>query len=310
MQTLLTTNIRFPNLGIELENVASGFDVFGFRIAFYGMIIGIGMLLGWLIAEWMAKRTGQNQEFYLDFALVAIIISVIGARLYYVIFAFDEFKDNPLSILNLRTGGLAIYGGVIAAVLTALVYARIKKYPFWLLADTGCLGLVTGQMIGRWGNFFNREAFGKYTNGLFAMQLDLRDVAYDYRAPLNYLQSKYEGRPDALERILEIRNNIVLVDGIEYIQVHPTFLYESLWNFCLLIILILFTKHKKFDGEVMLLYLTGYGLGRVWIEGLRTDQLFLWGSPIAVSQLLSALIVVASVAIWIYKRRKVAKAKS
>jgi len=308
MQTLLTTNIRFPNLGIELENVASGIDVFGFRIAFYGIIIGIGMLLGWLVADWMAKRTGQNQEFYLDFALVAIIISVIGARLYYVIFAFDEFRDNPLSILNLRTGGLAIYGGIIAAVLTAIIYARIKKYPFWLLADTGCLGLVTGQMIGRWGNFFNREAFGKYTNGLFAMQLDLRDVAYDYRAPLHYLQSKYEGRPDALERILEIRNNTVIVEGIEYIQVHPTFLYESLWNLCLLIILILFTKHKKFDGEVMLLYLTGYGLGRVWIEGLRTDQLFLWGSPFAVSQLLSALIVIASVAIWIYKRRKV-KAK-
>lgn len=308
MQTLLTTNIRFPNLGIELENVASGIDVFGFRIAFYGIIIGIGMLLGWLVADWMAKRTGQNQEFYLDFALVAIIISVIGARLYYVIFAFDEFRDNPLSILNLRTGGLAIYGGIIAAVLTAIIYARIKKYPFWLLADTGCLGLVTGQMIGRWGNFFNREAFGKYTNGLFAMQLDLRDVAYDYRAPLHYLQSKYEGRPDALERILEIRNNTVIVEGIEYIQVHPTFLYESLWNLCLLIILILFTKHKKFDGEVMLLYLTGYGLGRVWIEGLRTDQLFLWGSPFAISQLLSALIVIASVAIWIYKRRKV-KAK-
>lgn len=309
MQTLLTTNIRFPNLGIELENVPSGFEVFGFRIAFYGMIIGIGMLLGWLIAEWMAKRTGQNQEFYLDFALIAIIISVIGARLYYVIFAFDEFKDNPLSILNLRTGGLAIYGGIIAAVLTAIVYARIKKYPFWLLADTGCVGLITGQMIGRWGNFFNREAFGKYTNGLWAMQLDLRDVAYEYRAPLNYLQSKYKGKPDALERILEIRNNTILVDGIEYIQVHPTFLYESIWNFCLLIILILFTKHKKFDGEVMLLYLAGYGLGRVWIEGLRTDQLFLWGSPIAVSQLLSALIVIASIATLIYKRRKVMKAK-
>lgn len=310
MQTLLTTNIRFPNLGIELENVPSGIEIFGFEIAFYGIVIGIGMLLGWLIAEWIAKRTGQDQEFYLDFALVAIIVSVIGARIYYVIFALDEFKDNPLSILNLRTGGLAIYGGIIGAVLTAIIYSRIKKYSFWLLVDTGCVGLVTGQLIGRWGNFFNREAFGKYTKGLFAMQLDLREVAYDYRAPLNYLQTKYEGRPDALERILEIRDNTILVQGIEYIQVHPTFLYESLWNLCLLIILILYTKHKKFDGEIMLLYLIGYGLGRVWIEGLRTDQLFLWGSPIAVSQLLSALIVVVSLGILIYKRRKTMKAKA
>ncbi|NLP34250.1 MAG: prolipoprotein diacylglyceryl transferase [Clostridiales bacterium] len=309
METLLTTNIHFPNLGIGFENVPSGIEIFGFYIAFYGIIIGSGMLLGWLIAEWMAKKTGQDQELYLDFAIIAIIISVIGARIYYVIFALDEFKANPLSILNLRTGGLAIYGGIIGAILSAIIFTRIRKYPFWLLADTGCIGLVTGQMIGRWGNFFNREAFGKFTNGLFAMQLDLRDVAYEYRAPLHYLQSKYEGKPDALERILEIRDNTILVEGIEYIQVHPTFLYESVWNFCLLIFLILYTKHKKFDGEVMLLYLAGYGLGRVWIEGLRTDQLFLWGSPIAVSQLLSGLIVIASLTALIYKRRKLGNSK-
>ncbi|NLK27721.1 MAG: prolipoprotein diacylglyceryl transferase [Clostridiales bacterium] len=309
MKTLLTTNILFPNLGIELENVPSGITIFGFRIAFYGIIIGIGMLLGWLIAEWMAKKTGQNTELYLDFALVAIIVSVICARIYYVIFALDEFIDDPLSILNLRTGGLAIYGGIIGAILTAIIYTRIKKYPFWLLADTGCIGLVTGQLIGRWGNFFNREAFGKYTNGLFAMQLDLTDVAYDFRAPLNYLEEKYVGKPDALERILEIRNNTILVDGIEYIQVHPTFLYESFWNLCLLIFLIVYTKHKKFDGEVMLLYLAGYGLGRVWIEGLRTDQLFLWGTPFAVSQVLSAILVIVSIVLLLYMRRRSQKAK-
>lgn len=307
MLTLLTTNIRFPNLGIEFTNLGSGIDVFGFHIAYYGMIIGIGMLLGWLISTWIAKKTGQDPEFYLDFALVAIIISVISARLYYVIFAFDEFENDLLSILNLRTGGLAIYGGIIGAVLSAIVYSRIKKYSFWLLADTGCVGLITGQLIGRWGNFFNREAFGKYTDGLFAMQIDLRDVYYEYRAPLDYLQKKYDGKPDALERILEIRNNPIMVEGIEYIQVHPTFLYESLWNFGLLILLLIYTKHKKFDGEIMLLYLIGYGLGRVWIEGLRTDQLFLWGTPLAVSQLLSALIVIVALGMLIYKRIKLKK---
>ena len=306
LQILLSTNINFPNLGIVLKNVSSGFDVFGYHIAFYGVVIGIGMLLGWLIAEWMAKRTGQSTEFYLDFALVAIIVSVIGARLYYVVFAWEEFADNPISVFNLRTGGLAIYGGIIAAVITAVIYTRIKKYSFWLLADTGCIGLITGQIIGRWGNFFNREAFGKYTDGIFAMQLDRRDVSYVFKDTVSVekLQELYVGKTAAMNRILDIRNHVVSLNGIDYIQVHPTFLYESIWNLCLLVLLILYTKHKKFDGEVMLLYLAGYGLGRVWIEGLRTDQLFLWGTPFAVSQLLSALIVVVAVGTIMYKRHK------
>jgi phosphatidylglycerol:prolipoprotein diacylglycerol transferase len=304
MEMLLSTNIRFPNLGFEFESVPTGITVFGFEIAFYGIIIGLGMLAGWLIAEWMAKRTGQSTEIYLDFALYAIIISVICARLYYVVFAFDEFKDNPIQIFNIRSGGLAIYGGVIGAIVTAFIYTRIKKYPFGLLADTGCIGLVLGQIFGRWGNFFNREAFGKYTDGLFAMQLDKRDVSYDFRAPIEWLQERFAGKTAAYDRIIEIRDKTVMVDGIEYIQVHPTFLYESLWNLCLLVFLILYTKHKKFDGEVILLYLAGYGLGRVWMEGLRTDQLFLWGTPFAVSQLFSALIVIFAVFMIIFMRRK------
>jgi phosphatidylglycerol:prolipoprotein diacylglycerol transferase len=308
---VLNTNINFPNLGIELKNVPTGFDVFGYHIALYGVVIGIGMLAGWLIAEWIAKRTGQNTEFYLDFALVAIVLSVIGARIYYVIFSWEEFADNPLSVFNLRTGGLAIYGGIIAAVLTAFVYTRIKKYPFWLLADTGCIGLITGQIIGRFGNFFNREAFGKYTNGLFAMQLDRRDVADVFTNAVSdeKLQQLYAGKPTALKNILDIRNHVVSTGGIEYIQVQPTFLYESLWNLCLLIILILYTKHKKFDGEVILLYFAGYGLGRVWIEGLRTDQLFLWGTGFAVSQVLSAILVIAALGFLLYKRHKIVAPK-
>lgn len=301
------TSIKFPNLGIDLSNVGSSIEVFGFKIAFYGIIIATGMAAGYLIAQWQAKRTKQDPDLYLDFALYAIILSVIGARLYYVIFAWDEFKDDPIQILNIRQGGLAIYGGVIVAVLTALVYSKIKKMSFGLLADTGCLGLITGQIIGRWGNFFNREAFGKYTNGLFSMLLDIRDVSYDYTAPVSYLNEQYAGKPEALNRILEIRDNPVVIDGITYIQVHPTFLYESVWNLVVLILLVLYSKHKKFHGEVFLLYLAGYGLGRVWIEGLRTDQLFLWGTPFAVSQVLSAILVIASAAIILLKRRQLKK---
>ena len=304
----MRTDIIFKHLGIEFHNLASGFEILGYPIAFYGVVIGFGMFFGFLIASWMAKKTGQNPDFYLDFAFIAIFASVIGARIYYVIFAWDEFKEEPLSVFNLRTGGLAIYGGIIVAIITAVIYARVKKYSFWLLADTACLGLIAGQMIGRWGNFFNREAFGKYTDGLFAMQIDRRVVSYVFRdsVSIERLQEIYEGKPGALARILEIRENVVTVNGLEYIQVHPTFLYESLWNLCLLIILILYTKHKKFDGEIMLLYLFGYGIGRVWMEGLRTDQLFLWGTPFAVSQLLSAGMVLAAFLLILYKRRKIA----
>lgn len=301
------TNINFPNLGIELKDVGSNIQVFGFSIAYYGMIIALGMVVGYLVAEWQAKRTGQNPDLYLDFALYAIILSVIGARVYYVVFNWSEYKNSPLEVFDIRNGGLAIYGGVITAMVVALVYSRIKKISFGLLADTGCLGLISGQIIGRWGNFFNREAFGEYTNGLFAMQLNVNDVSSDYTMPLANLAQKFAGKEQAYHKILEIRNHTVNLGGAAYIQVQPTFLYESVWNLMVLILLIIYSKHKRFDGELILLYLFGYGLGRVWIEGFRTDQLFLFNTPVAVSQLLSGVLVLAAAAIIFIKRRQLKK---
>lgn len=307
MAQCMIASIQFPNLGIELNNLGSSIKVFGFDIYYYGIIIAIGMVAGYFVVEWQAKRTNQNPDLYLDFALYAIILSVIGARLYYVAFAWDEIKDNFLMIFNFRNGGLAIYGGVIAGILTAFFYTKIKKISFGLLVDTGCLGLITGQIIGRWGNFFNREVFGKYTNNLFAMRLDIRDVSSDYTNPVSYITEKYANQPDTLKNIMEIREKSVLIDGINYIQVHPTFLYESLWNLSLLILLIVYSPKKKFHGEVTLLYLFGYGLGRVWIEGIRTDQLYLWGTPIAVSQLLSAILITFAAIVIVIKRAAVGK---
>ncbi len=301
------TNINFPNLGIELKDVGSSIHIFGISIAFYGMVIALGMVMGYLVAEWQAKRTGQNPDLYLDFALYAIVLSVIGARVYYVVFNWKEYQNSPLEIFDIRNGGLAIYGGVITAVLTAFIYSKIKKISFGLLADTGCLGLITGQIIGRWGNFFNREAFGEYSNGLFAMQLNIKDVSSDYTMSLANLAQKFAGKEQAYNKILEIRNHTVDIAGATYIQVQPTFLYESGCNLVLLILLIFYSKHKKFNGEVILFYLLGYGLVRVWVEGYRTDQLFLFDSPIAVSQLLSGILVVASLAIIIFKRYQIKK---
>ena len=172
----MNTSINFPNLGIHLSNVGKSISIGGFEIAYYGMIIACGMILGLCIAMWVAKKTNQNPDQYFDVALYAIPIALIGARAYYVIFSWDQYKDNLIHILYFREGGLAIFGGVIAAVITFYVYVKIKKQNFWLMADTACVGLVLGQIIGRWGNFFNREAFGGYTNGLFAMQLPLNAV--------------------------------------------------------------------------------------------------------------------------------------
>lgn len=300
----VSTDIRFPNLGIELNNVGTGFHVFVLDIAYYAIVITLGMIAGYLIVAWMAKRTKQDPEMYLDLALWGIVISVVCARLYYVAFAWDEFKDHPLSILNLRTGGLAIYGGVLGAMVTTLIFCRVRKVSFQRVADTGVIGLLLGQVIGRWGNFFNREAFGTYTNNLFAMQIDLRNVSRDYTCSLEQLAARYANMPKAYENILEIRNHAVVIDGATYLQVHPTFLYESVWNLVLMIALIAYTKHKKFDGEIFLLYLAGYGVGRFWIEGLRTDQLFLWGTPIAVSQALAAIMVMIATYFIFYYRHQ------
>ncbi|MEY8338328.1 prolipoprotein diacylglyceryl transferase [Lachnospiraceae bacterium 62-35] len=278
-------DISFVNLGITVEHLGNSITVFGFRIAYYGIIIGIGMLAGIWIAQSDAKRRGQNPEIYLDFALYAIIFSIIGARLYYVLFSWDVYKDNLFEILNLRGGGLAIYGGVIGAALTLLIFTRVRKVSFFSMADSGCLGLIIGQIIGRWGNFFNCEAFGGYTESLFAMRIKKSIVS-----------------PGMISQ--ELLNNLIVENGVEYIQVHPTFLYESLWNLGVLLFMLWYRKRKKFDGEMLAVYFIGYGLGRCWIEGLRTDQLLFFGTGIPVSQALSLILVLAAGAFLIGKRRK------
>jgi len=277
-------SINFPNLGIYLSNVGDKISIFGFDIAYYGITIAIGMLCGIYIAMRMAKKTKQNPDTYMDLAMVAIVCALAGARLFFVAFSWDQYKDDLLSIFNTRRGGLAIYGGVIAAVICAFVFARVKKLKFGQLVDTACIGLVLGQIIGRWGNFFNREVFGGYTNSLLAMQL-----------PLNAVRSS--------DVTAEMMEHLQTIDGISYIQVHPTFLYESLWNVGVLILLIWHTKKKKFHGEVFALYLLGYGTGRFWIEGMRTDQLLIPGLGLPVSQVISVILAATAVAVIIFKRK-------
>ena len=282
-------DVSFPHLGIYIKHLVNHIDIFGFRIAFYGIIIALGMLAGINLACADAKRRGQNPEVYLDFAMYAIIFSIIGARTYYVIFEWDMYKNDLLQIFNLRGGGLAIYGGVIAAVITLIVFTKVKKQSFFSMADSGVLGLILGQIIGRWGNFFNAEAFGGYTDSLFALRYRLDIVG---TGMLNN---------DVLSHVME-------TDGVKYIQVHPTFLYESCWNLVLLIFMLWYRKRKKFDGEVFFIYLGGYGFGRMIIEGLRTDSLLLPHTNIAVSQLLAGICFVVSIICIIIGRKRVKNA--
>ena len=277
--------INFPNLGIYLDHVGKNISIFGFSIAYYGIVIVTGMMIAIWIAQREAKRTGQNPEQYLDLAMIGIAAGILGARIYYVIFAWDYYKDDLLSIFNIRQGGLAIYGGIIGACIAVVIYSRKKKQNFSLLMDTASMSIVFGQIMGRWGNFFNREAFGDYTNNLFAMQLPVSAVR-------------------ANEITQKMWDHVVTVNGVEYIQVHPTFLYESLWNVGVLLFLFWFRKRKKFNGEVFLMYLIGYGLGRIWIEGLRTDQLLLPVVGLPVSQLLSGCLVVGCTILVVWKLKK------
>ncbi|MBD5531986.1 MAG: prolipoprotein diacylglyceryl transferase [Lachnospiraceae bacterium] len=268
-------DISFPHLGIELHNVPQGFTVFGIEIKWYGVLVALGMIAGIATALRQAKKEHLDTELIWDFAVPAILFGVIGARIYYVVFFWEMYRDDPLSVFNIRAGGLAIYGGVIAAILTCFIFTKIKKISFLQFLDVCIPGLIIGQVIGRWGNFVNREVFGRYTDGLFAMRLPIVDVR-------------------SRDVTLELAEHM-FTEGVNYIQVMPTFLYESVLNLIVFLIMILYRKHKKFQGEITLIYLGGYGIVRFFIEGLRTDRLLLWNTNIAVSQLLGILLFLFAV---------------
>ncbi len=279
-------DIAFPNLGIYLHDVPKSFSIAGFTIALYGVVIAIGMMLGVAIAVYDRRSRGLNEDPIWDVALIGIPSGIVGARIYYVIFAWDFYKNDPIQILNIRQGGLAIYGGVIGALISIFIYCRVKKENFFEIWDSVALGFLIGQSLGRWGNFFNREVFGGYTDNIFAMRLPIDAVR---------------------ERDIVPLLAATIGEGENFIQVHPTFLYESMWNFALLIILFLYRKHKKFSGEIMLLYIAGYGVGRFWIESIRTDQLYITGTTIPVSMVLAALMTIVGVGADIIIRLKMSK---
>ncbi len=250
----MDVKISFPLFGDNFVlDPPTHFTIFGFNIYFYAVIIASGFILAVLYILRRRDDFGLSQDNVLDMFIIAVPSGIVGARLYYVLFHPEGYfgAGNWLNIFNVRNGGLAIYGGVIAAVIAILIYSRKKKIPAAVFFDVGALGLLIGQMIGRWGNFFNREAYGYETDMPWKMGL-ISDTGTFY--------------------------------------VHPTFLYESLWNLIGFIWIHRFSKkHRQYDGEIFLLYAAWYGLGRFMIEALRTDSLYLFQTDIRISQLVAAL---------------------
>lgn len=282
-EVLGRNDLRFPELGIELNIGSDAFTIFGFTIKWYGLIIAVGLLLAMLYGYSQMKRFGIDSDRATDAIVGGIIGGIVGARLYYVAFAWDEFADDWTKIFNIRQGGLAIYGGLIGALLVGCIVAKIRKMRLLPLLDVVGMSFLIGQGVGRWGNFFNHEAFGSNTNLPWGMTS-------------GRIQS-YLAAHQA--EILESTG--VTVDP--FMPVHPCFLYESIW--CLLgaLVLYLLSKHRKFDGEMFLMYLAWYGAGRSVIEGLRTDSLML--GSLRISQVLSILLVITSIILIIVFRGKV-----
>lgn len=235
------------------------FEIFGMPVRWYGIIISFGLLMATLVAMREAKRVGIKEEDLLDLLLFAVPAAIIGARIHYVLFTWDEYKGDFMRMINIREGGLAIHGALIAAIIVGIIFCKVKKINFWKIADLAGPSIILGQAIGRWGNYVNREAHGGPT-----------DLPWG-----------------------------ILVDGQ---KVHPTFLYESLWNFLVFLFLLWYRRRKKVQGEVFLLYLALYSLGRFFIEGMRTDSLMF--GPIRVAQLISVItIIVCSIIIVVLRKR-------
>lgn len=259
--------ISFPGLGLEFHFNTVAFSVFGKPIYWYGIIIGCGFLLAVFYASRRAKEFDLNSDLLLDMLLFATPIAIICARLYYVAFEWETYKNNPAEIIAVWHGGIAVYGSIIGAIATVIVFCRYRKVNVFDMMDIGSLGLLIGQFIGRWGNFANGEAFGG---------------------------------PTTLPWRMNIGKTIAESGDI---GVQPTFFYESFWNFCGFILIHFYSKKRRYHGEVFLMYVAWYGLGRFFIEGMRTDSLYIMGTGIRVSQVLAILSSILACGILIYNHK-------
>jgi len=269
-------DIWFPNLGIWFQRIPRYiFSIGGFEIYWYAFFVVLGIICAAGIAFIYAHKTGQKVSDYMDLLLLGIVLAFIGLRLYYMIFNWDLYRGRNffVAFFDIRGGGLAIYGGILGALLAGFIISKRKKIPINTITDTAGPSLALGQAIGRFGNFFNREAFGGYTDNLFAMRIRVDQAG----SPITGLPIQAHELGGAI---------------VEYVQVHPTFLYESIFNFLLVAALVIYRPHRRFQGELIFLYMVAYGAARFFIEGLRTDQLIFFNTGIPASQIVSIIFVI------------------
>ena len=286
----MTNTVFFPELGLEFHLNRVAFSLFGHNIYWYGLIIATGFLLAVAFGLWKCREFGLDPDTITDAIFVVVPSAIVGTRAYYVIFnpqiCFDA--DGSFSFLRMIAfwdGGLAIYGGIIGTVVSALIFCKVRKVDFWSGMDITVYGLLIGQLIGRWGNFVNVEAYGGVTS--LPWRMCSESIANElWRDGLLESQEMYQS----------------VLDGT--LGVHPTFLYESLWNLLgFIILLVLMKKGRKFNGQMFLSYVIWYGLGRAAIEGLRTDSLYFFGTPIRSSQMLGLVSAAAAVGLYVFRRR-------
>lgn len=275
--------VSFPKLNIELPVYSTAFTIFGFEIKWYGILIMLGLLFAVVYCFKRMKSFGIDDDRATNVVFAGFIGAIICARLYYVIMEWNSFKDDLVSVIMVREGGLAIYGGIIGAVVIGFIAAKVNKLRFMPLMDLVGMGFLIGQAFGRWGNFFNHECYGSNTT-----------LPWGMTSPRIQAELTAEAN-----QILELTG--VTVNPTQ--PVHPCFLYESLWCIIGFVLLHIYSKHRKFDGELFLLYIGWYGLGRMVIEGLRTDSLMV--GHLRVSQLVAGLCVIISIAAIIYMRNKI-----
>ena len=275
--------ISFPSLNIEFPVYSTAFTIFGFEIKWYGLIITLGLFLAVVYCFKRMKKFGIDDDRAVDVVMVGFVGAVICARLYYVFLEWDSYKNDLLKIFSVHSGGLAIYGGIIGAVLFGAIMAKIRKVRFMPLLDLVGMGFLIGQGVGRWGNFFNHECFGSNTT-----------LPWGMTSPK--IQSQLKSTADEI-----FASTGVTVDPS--MPVHPCFLYESIWCLLGFLLLHLYSKRRKFDGELFFMYIGWYGLGRVFIEGLRTDSLMV--GHIRISQLVAGICVIVSVAAIVFKRHRI-----
>lgn len=273
--------IIFPNLGLEFEHVGTGISIFGFEITFFGIFLGLSLLLGIGLTMAEAYSSGQNLDEYLNLSIITVLAALLGARLYYVIFQFGNYKSAIWNIFLFRKGGLDFYGALIAGAVTILIYGYFQKVSSGKILDTASIGLAAGQILCTWGAYFNRECFGDYTDGLFAMQIPLNSVSYGAVTE-------------------NMRKHIEMIDGERFIQVRPLFLAAFIWSIVVLVVVILYKYRKKFEGELFLVYLLAYSVGRFMIEGARVDVLTIPGIGWKASRVVAVLMIVIAALMMLY----------